>query len=125
MTQLTKQPGTNPYESYDYENYQETYVNQPLPIRRLMYRTIGRFPKKILSIGCGNGYIEKPLAAAGHEVSGFELSDNACRLAREKGIRCERRDVLSIDLAEYSERFDWIIAFDLWEHVIESRWQDC
>jgi 2-polyprenyl-3-methyl-5-hydroxy-6-metoxy-1,4-benzoquinol methylase len=111
---------TDSYEQYDYDNYQAKYCNQPVQIRRLLYGLIGDTKSDVLTIGCGNGYIEEPLVKKGHNVFGFELTEKACALSRAKGIQCESTDFLTLDMDQYTRRFDWIIAIDLWEHVIES-----
>lgn len=108
------------YNNYDYENYQWKYNNQPAQIKDLLYELIGNGKKDVLSIGCGNGYIEEPIVKKGHNVFGFELTEKACNLARSKGIQCDKLNFLSLDTNEYGKKFDWIIAIDLWEHIIES-----
>lgn len=110
----------NPYEKYDYENYQDVYCNQPVAIRHFFYDQIGTSPKDILTIGCGNGYVEHTLVKNGHRVVGFELSEKACELSRGHGIDCRKIDVLELDTDRFGMKFDWIVAIDVWEHIPDS-----
>ncbi|HEX4811575.1 MAG TPA: class I SAM-dependent methyltransferase [Nonomuraea sp.] len=49
----------------------------------------------LLSVGCGNAAVEAALVADGYTVLGVDALDEAVALARKKGVRAVRADVLS------------------------------
>ena len=46
----------------------------------------GLRPRTVVELGCGDGAVLAELAARGHVVDGFELSENAARQARERNV---------------------------------------
>lgn len=52
-------------------------------------------PAQILSIGCGNGYIESELISSGHHVEAIDLVPEAVELARQRGVQATVADVRS------------------------------
>jgi SAM-dependent methyltransferase len=49
--------------------------------------------KQILSLGCGNGFVEADLVARGYDVAAIDLSPQAVALARSKGVPASVADV--------------------------------
>lgn len=80
---------------------------------RLERRTEGR---RLLEIGCGNGYFLDVARSRGWEVGGIELSRAHVERARSRGL-----EVVLGDLAEdhlfSGERFDVVVAIEVVEHV--------
>lgn len=70
----------------------------------------------VLEIGFGNGSCVAWMEKQGARVSVTEISERACAVARDRGL-----DVLPADLpdaaTDHTERFDTIIAFDVFEHM--------
>ncbi len=54
-----------------------------------------RTPAQILSIGCGNGYVESELSSSGHDVRAIDLVPEAVELARRRGVQATVADVRS------------------------------
>ena len=72
--------------------------------------------KQVLDLGCYNGRIGCLLKAAGNKVFGVDLSEQALRKAKEKGITCLRADA-SESLPIKDNTFDVVIAAEIIEHV--------
>jgi SAM-dependent methyltransferase len=49
----------------------------------------------VLDVGCGAGRLTSALAARGHVALGVDVSADAVRLARRRGVRALRRDVFA------------------------------
>lgn len=65
-----------------------TYGSSSPAFRRWITAALGEAPLAILSIGCGNGELERHLAAAGHRPVGLDLSHPMLRRAARAGLRC-------------------------------------
>lgn len=42
--------------------------------------------KRIISIGCGNAFVEQDLCRKGYEVLGIDINESAVQLAQDKGV---------------------------------------
>ena len=73
--------------------------------------------RRVLDIACGEGYGSYALKMAGaHSVIGMDISDEACRHARDKySIDARVADAMSIPLTEKS--IDLVVSFETIEHV--------
>lgn len=77
-------------------------------------------PQRVLDLGCGAGFVAIPLAQAGHDVTGIDLSASTLSVARsrstpELALRFARADVSAVPEPDAS--FDAVLALDLLEHV--------
>jgi len=74
---------------------------------------------KILDIGCGGGLLTSYLAAAGHEVTGIDLSEKSLEVAKRKDhqgkIYYQKADASNLPFED--ESFQVVSAMDLLEHV--------
>jgi len=79
----------------------------------------------ILEIGCGDGRAMLQLASLGYAVKGIETDRNVEALARTLGLQVHIGTIESFD--SNGERFDYIIANQLIEHIIdfESFFESC
>jgi SAM-dependent methyltransferase len=76
---------------------------------------LGR-PLKIFDAGCGTGRLCQLLAAGGHQVSGCDVSEEALRFCRLRGVeKTFPADLNSIDLEPGS--FDVITSIDVLYHA--------
>jgi len=83
-------------------------------------RRLGLRGTRVLDVGCGPGFFLATARATGWEVAGLELSEAACRFAR---------DELSIDVTQGTAedtdlpagRFDLITFWDVLEHLPDPR----
>lgn len=71
-----------------------------------------------IDVGCGSGEIIGQLAAKGISVSGYDLSDAALALCREKGLSVEKLD---LEMAPTpSKTADLVISTEVAEHIPEE-----
>lgn len=79
----------------------------------------GGAPVRVLDVGCGAGFLANPLAAAGHDVTGIDLSPTSLEVARRHDPS-GRAAYLSMDahvLAFPDASFDVVCAMDFLEHT--------
>ena len=75
----------------------------------------------ILDIACGGGFLSNPLAAAGHEVTGIDLSRDSLFVAKRHDIT-HAATYLSMDARDLSfpdGQFDVVCMMDFLEHIPE------
>ncbi len=71
---------------------------------------------RILEIGCGSGEFLEMCRESGFEnVSGIEFNERALSLCRQKGL--DVTDQRIEDIAASDERYDFVCAFQVLEHV--------
>ncbi len=77
--------------------------------------------KSILELGCGSGRVLSTLTEYFPQTVGIEGHLSAVKLATETcpDSRLLHADVLNTPLAD--EQFDWVVAFDVLEHVDPAR----
>ncbi|MHC1635416.1 MAG: class I SAM-dependent methyltransferase [Candidatus Methanospirareceae archaeon] len=83
--------------------------------RAFIKKYVGR-GKKILDIGCGEGYVSSVLVED-NEVYGLEISEVAVEKAREKGIKALFSNLEHIPFPDKS--FDVVLALDILEHLFD------
>lgn len=92
------------------KNYYSEYLNGPA-LRRMIGNVEG---KRVLDIGCGEGYCSRIFAKAGAEVTGIDISEIMIKAAREEerrhplGVKYLVADAAKLDMLD-SECFD--VAF--------------
>jgi len=69
--------------------------------------------RRVLDLGCGKGRFARPLAEAGAEVIGLDVS--AGMLAEAEGIPCVRGSARRLPFAAGS--FDVVVAVEVFEHL--------
>ena len=72
--------------------------------------------KKVLDIGCGEGYVSSVLVRD-NEVFGLDIAESAIGEAREKGIKASLSNLENIPYPEKS--FDVVLALDILEHLFD------
>lgn len=85
---------------------------------KIALRMIGS-GKKVLDIGCYDGYITAKIRAMGNDVTGCELSRVAVRLCRQRGLKCIEHD-LEERFPFPSRSFDVIFAGEIIEHIYDT-----
>jgi methionine biosynthesis protein MetW len=76
--------------------------------------------KKVLDLGCGDGFIMKRIKAIGNNVEGVEISNNAIKNARKNGFTvydCSLNDDWSKNI---KKKYDVIFAGELIEHIFDT-----
>lgn len=74
--------------------------------------------EKILDLGCGDGKVAALCQEKG-EVFGVDVSSVALKMAKKRGIKTTRQDLNQLPLKFPDEFFDYVIATDVLEHVVD------
>lgn len=75
---------------------------------------------KVIDLGCGAGFLTNALAAAGHEVTGVDLSKGSLEMAQKNSPATYiEADVTAVPLTSHT--FDVVCAMDLLEHVPDPK----
>lgn len=118
-----KTPSAEELETY-YMQYGRNDYLSPLTIKRYN-ELLDRFEpyrktNKILDVGCGIGYFLEEAKKRGWEVYGTEITDEAIRICKEKGIQIKEKGVLNSEKYEPG-MFDIITSFEVIEHIDNPR----
>jgi SAM-dependent methyltransferase len=76
-------------------------------------------PGRLLDVGCASGWLLDHARARGWQAQGVELSEEAVRFARERGLQVHHGDLAGAHLPAAS--FDLIYMGDVLEHVPDCR----
>ncbi|MET0793183.1 MAG: bifunctional 2-polyprenyl-6-hydroxyphenol methylase/3-demethylubiquinol 3-O-methyltransferase UbiG [Polyangiaceae bacterium] len=78
---------------------------------------------RVLDVGCGGGFLSNSLAAAGHEVTGVDASQDALNVAalHDSSGSVRYRMGNALQLPYDAGSFDAVCAMDFLEHVEEPR----
>ena len=89
------------------DRYLETFENWSQTEREAMSLVRGR----VLDIGCGAGRIATYLQDQGHDVTGIDVSPNALKVAKRRGLK--KAKLLSIEeISEFKRNsFDTVVMF--------------
>ena len=105
-----------------YKYYSSTgFSNYLSPVTKLRYeKLLDGFEKyrknnALMDVGCGAGYFMLSASKKGWRVEGTEISDEAIKLAEEKGQRVYKGDISSLNLREKS--YDIAVLMQLLEHA--------
>lgn len=87
--------------------------------RRAMVRRelVDLAPGRALDVGCGSGGNSAVLRDLGWDVTAMDLSAEAVRAARRRGLRVLRGDARALPFRDGD--FDLVISTDSWEHIEE------
>jgi 2-polyprenyl-3-methyl-5-hydroxy-6-metoxy-1,4-benzoquinol methylase len=99
--------------------YQFNEIN--LAILRLM-RERARPGAAVLDLGCGRGRLGAELRRLGYRVTGVDAVPAACGGAEEildEAFNFDLTDAAAASAALAERRFDWIVAADVLEHLVE------
>ncbi len=84
-------------------------------------------PTRALEVGCGRGDVLRLLARRGVEVAGCDFSADVCGVAwpeiRDR-VRLGELAPVCRRLAAAGERFDLLLGFDIWEHLLPAALDD-
>ena len=110
------------YRVWDQRWAGENDSNKVTIIGRLMFRAKSRLlaevvpglgGKSIIDVGCALGYTLEALCATGIETVGIDVSQNAVKACKARGLPVQHRDVKEVD-----ERFDIVFSDGMLEHFI-------
>ena len=74
---------------------------------------------RILDVGCGDGSLSAMLARSSDQIAGIEVSMDACRIARSRGVGVTRADVENYAFPFQPESFDVVVAGEVIEHMAD------
>jgi len=75
-------------------------------------------PGHALDVGCGSGGNSDVLRRLGWDVTALDMSEEALRAARRRGLRVLRADARTLPFRD--GEFDLVLSTDAWEHVEED-----
>lgn len=85
---------------------------------KLSLELIGK-NKKVLDIGCYDGYVSEKIKKLGNKVFGIEISKEAVNLCNGRGIKCSEQDIE--EKFPFSDNtFDVVFAGEIIEHVFDT-----
>jgi len=76
--------------------------------------------KSVLDLGCWDGSISEIIKKNTNTVAGVEISDNAIKKTREKGIEVFDLDLNSDWQESIKERYDVVFAGEIIEHIFDT-----
>lgn len=78
-------------------------------------------PKRILEIGAGRGVLTRVLKDRGHQIIGTEINHEYIAFAKEENdVDLVFTNVETTDLPFPDKSFDFVISFDVFEHIPDS-----
>ena len=80
-------------------------------------------PRRVIDVGCGPGHLMAALREQGAEVFGVDISREALRASREKGLAVERFDLTAPGVALPGGPYDLAVSCEVAEHL-EERFAD-
>jgi methionine biosynthesis protein MetW len=75
--------------------------------------------RRALDVGCGDGTLAAVFARHCDQVTGIELSMEACTIAHSRGIEVAQADVENYAFPFRSESFDVVVAGEIIEHMTD------
>jgi len=75
--------------------------------------------KKILDIGCYDGYISEKIKEHGNDIVGIDISKEGARLCNERGIKCIEQDIEK-KFPFPDNSFDAVFGGEIIEHVFDT-----
>ena len=105
---------------YKYYGY-SAFSNYLSPVTKIRYEKLldsfERYRKNntIIDVGCGAGYFMLSASKRGWQTDGTEISEEAIKLAEEKGQHVFKGDIASLDLGK--DKYDIAALFELVEHA--------
>jgi len=91
--------------------------------RWVLSRFARHLGEDVLEVGCGSGNFTVLMAAAGRRVTGIDIEPAYVEAARRRLAQFPHARVSCGDAtaAEWSERFDTVVALDVVEHIEDDR----
>jgi len=103
----------------DYEEY-HTEINTGRKIRAELIKDWIEKNSTILDVGVGDGLIAEYLMnELNAKIHGLDISENACKKAKQKGIISDVRDINYGLNLRYDEIYDYILLMEVIEHTVQ------
>lgn len=96
-------------------------ANEPLDFQERLHEYSRFSGKRVLDVGCGNGYILSRYALAGAHVSGVDITPTGVRLSRSRfaqmGLEGDIREANAEQLPFQDESFDCVCSMGVLHHT--------
>lgn len=76
--------------------------------------------KKVLDVGCNDGYIGELLLKNHNDVYGFDIVKKKLLMAQKRGLKVKEHDIEKKQFPYDKESFDMVILGDVIEHVFDT-----
>ena len=107
--------GNAVYSSSYYEDVERLEKESVEPIAAWI---VARFrPHRVLDVGCGPGHFMQALGKHGVSVFGVDVSPQALRMVREKGLACAEHDLTDPKVRLPGTPYDLVISCEVAEHL--------
>ncbi|WP_197420005.1 class I SAM-dependent methyltransferase [Mycobacterium gordonae] len=74
---------------------------------------------RIISLGCGNAFIESDLVQAGYQVDAIDCQPEAVSIASQKGVHARCADFMELSAASL-QQYDFVYADGFFGHLCET-----
>lgn len=100
-----------------------TYIQEEALFRNIFQKRVGLInqvvgPGRVLEVGCSVGLMLSMLRDSGWQVEGVEISPEAAKVAKARGIRVQ---TVTFERAKFIGKFDLIIFNHTLEHLADPR----
>lgn len=76
--------------------------------------------KRVLDVGCNDGYIGSKLLRNKNDVFGIDIAQRKVNIAKKRGIKSQRVDIENQDFPFAADSFDVVLLTDVIEHVFDT-----
>lgn len=90
------------------------------PEKSIFFLKFAGQKKKILDIGCNDGFFSEKLKNTGHIVTGIDISEQMLAQAKKRGIQVKKVDIESETLPFSDNSFDIVLLSDVIEHIFDT-----
>lgn len=104
-------------EIKNFENKRWKGVEQTLEFRHTQTIDMIEGGQKVLDVACGDGLLMSALKKKGAFASGVDISDEAVRKCKEKGLDVSVIDIATEKLPFQDSVFDTVTMLDVLEHI--------
>lgn len=117
-------PGTREFFSA-FDRLREAEDCEPYSYSDLIHGYATSGGKRVLDVGCGNGYVLSRYARYGAEVHGVDLTATAVDLSRKRfelnGLRGDFRQIDGVHLPYPDDHFDIVCSMGVLHHIADPR----
>jgi len=104
---------------YQYSDFEQRFRGEEAEVKEKLKKYLSIFSSvdHILDIGCGRGEFIELLQQEGKEAEGIDISLSMLRVAKEKGLKCQKSDALQYLKEKGDESIGGIFSAQVIEHL--------